>query len=145
MQQTSSATRSLRFQNPQSFLNAHKATLLRIAALTAVFVTAWFWTWEGPGLCSFHRLTGLDCPGCGMTRAFHQLSHGNLAEALEFNLLSPVVFFSFLLVLLLDVFQFATGLRINFSKLRGVMWWGGWVGFVVVLGYGVLRNITDIP
>jgi hypothetical protein len=38
-----------------------------------------------PGLCLFHRLTGLDCPGCGMTRAFVALWRGDLvaAEALH--------------------------------------------------------------
>lgn len=38
-----------------------------------------------PGLCLFHRVTGLDCPGCGMTRAFAALLRGDLgaAEALH--------------------------------------------------------------
>src|SRR5690349_16070871 len=35
--------------------------------------------------CPFHRLTGLWCPGCGGTRAFHQLLHGNLLMALHLN------------------------------------------------------------
>jgi hypothetical protein len=38
-------------------------------------------------VCTFHRLTGLDCPGCGTLRAAHQLLHGHLAEALRFNAL----------------------------------------------------------
>ena len=35
--------------------------------------------------CIFHRVTGLWCPGCGATRAMHQLVHGNLAAAFHFN------------------------------------------------------------
>jgi hypothetical protein len=35
--------------------------------------------------CPFHALTGLYCPGCGSTRALHQLLHGHLAAAFGFN------------------------------------------------------------
>ena len=38
-------------------------------------------------VCQFHRLTGLNCPGCGMTRAVYALLHGHLAEAFRDNLL----------------------------------------------------------
>jgi hypothetical protein len=37
-----------------------------------------------PG-CTFHQLTGLNCPGCGMTRAFYALLHGHFASALRDN------------------------------------------------------------
>jgi hypothetical protein len=38
-------------------------------------------------VCQFHRLTGLNCPGCGGTRALYALLHGHLAEALRDNAL----------------------------------------------------------
>jgi hypothetical protein len=38
--------------------------------------------WESPlPLCLVKWLTGLDCPGCGMTRAFLLIGHGRLADA----------------------------------------------------------------
>jgi len=37
--------------------------------------------------CQFHRLTGLNCPGCGMTRAFYALLHGRFSAALRDNAL----------------------------------------------------------
>lgn len=40
--------------------------------------------------CPFHRLTGLNCPGCGGLRATHHLLHGRIATALHHNLLVVV-------------------------------------------------------
>jgi hypothetical protein len=38
-------------------------------------------------VCLFHKLTGLNCPGCGATRAAYQLLHGHLIQALRDNAL----------------------------------------------------------
>jgi hypothetical protein len=38
-------------------------------------------------VCLFHKLTGLNCPGCGGTRAAYQLLHGHLLRALRDNAL----------------------------------------------------------
>ena len=37
--------------------------------------------------CLFHAFTGLYCPGCGATRALHQMANGNLVAALRLNAL----------------------------------------------------------
>jgi hypothetical protein len=37
--------------------------------------------------CLFHAFTGLHCPGCGATRALHQIANGNLVAALKLNAL----------------------------------------------------------
>lgn len=36
--------------------------------------------------CPFKMLTGLDCPGCGFQRATHALLHGQVREAIGYNL-----------------------------------------------------------
>lgn len=38
-------------------------------------------------VCQFHRLTGLNCPGCGATRALYALLHGHFSAALRDNAL----------------------------------------------------------
>src|SRR5688572_21194322 len=41
--------------------------------------------------CQFHQLTGLHCPGCGMTRALHAALNGHFAQALAYNPLAPLL------------------------------------------------------
>ncbi len=45
-----------------------------------------------PALCPFYLLTGLPCPGCGLTRSFICLGHGRLAESLHWNPLGWLLF-----------------------------------------------------
>jgi len=87
-------------------------------------------------VCYFHRLTGLDCPGCGSQRAIHQLLHGNLLLAFRFNplliLLLPVVAFWATRGVLLA----RKGDRSAFAVPRR---WFGWF-IVVMIIFGVVRN-----
>lgn len=48
-----------------------------------------------PGTCTFRRLTGVPCPGCGLTRSFISLGHGQLLAAWRYN---PAGFVFFTLV-----------------------------------------------
>jgi Protein of unknown function (DUF2752) len=45
-----------------------------------------------PDLCPFHQISGLWCPGCGLTRSFISMGHGDFAGALQFNPLGPVLY-----------------------------------------------------
>ena len=49
-----------------------------------------------PELCASRRMFGLPCPGCGLTRSFISISHGQFARAWSFNpvsfLLYPFIF-----------------------------------------------------
>ena len=38
-----------------------------------------------PELCTFRRTLGIDCPGCGLTRCFISLGHGDVMSAWYFN------------------------------------------------------------
>lgn len=42
--------------------------------------------------CIFYKVTGLKCPGCGMTHAMVEIWKGNYKEALQYNALSITVF-----------------------------------------------------
>ena len=45
-----------------------------------------------PETCTAKRLFGIDCPGCGMTRAFISISSGQFARAWSFNPASFIVY-----------------------------------------------------
>lgn len=45
-----------------------------------------------PGTCSFYRVTGIPCPGCGLTRCFVSLAHGDWRRAWHFNPAGFLVF-----------------------------------------------------
>src|SRR5688500_3927623 len=48
-----------------------------------------------PGVCTSQRWFGLDCPGCGLTRCFVSIGHGDLLAAWHFN---PAGILGFVLV-----------------------------------------------
>ncbi len=62
---------------------------LTLAAGTFFVLAAWAlplaWWDKAPSLCLIHRLFGVHCPGCGMTRAFLYLLHFRIADAFSAN------------------------------------------------------------
>jgi hypothetical protein len=47
--------------------------------------------WEAlPDLCLFHRITGLPCPTCGLTRSWAALLRGHLGQSLHYHALGPL-------------------------------------------------------
>jgi len=59
-----------------------------------------------PGVCIFRRLTGVPCPGCGLTRSVVATAHLDIATALSFHVFGPLFF-----VICLTVFGLATAQR----------------------------------
>lgn len=72
-----------------------------LAGLSVMFLISMLWRPADEStfiLCPFRRVTGLLCPGCGMTRAFCALGHGEPLRAVHFNALSPLLFVSLMVV-----------------------------------------------
>src|SRR6476469_9054402 len=57
-------------------------------------------------VCPLYALTGLACPGCGLTRAFHALFTGDVVTALDYNALIPVWAVNFLWVFFISLIVF---------------------------------------
>lgn len=87
--------------------------------------------------CPFHLLTGLQCPGCGSTRAMHQLLHGHVGEAFRLN---PMLFVLFA-VALCAVPSVMRGRSPRFLQQP----WFAWTSFFVLTGYWIVRNTPVWP
>ena len=93
-------------------------------------------------VCPLFALTGLACPGCGLTRGFHALFHGDVLTALDFNALLPVWATIILWVWLSCLVLAIRG--------KGLTMWPTnpnfvWVFGLILLVFGVLRNIPAYP
>jgi hypothetical protein len=50
--------------------------------------------------CAFHEVTGLPCPGCGLTRGMSALARGRWGQAVEWNIGTPVFALGIVLMML---------------------------------------------
>ncbi|MEZ5429322.1 MAG: DUF2752 domain-containing protein [Pyrinomonadaceae bacterium] len=93
-------------------------------------------------ICPLYALTGLSCPGCGLTRGFHALFHGDIGTALHFNVLLPfyILIFAYVFVSLLLIVWRGRGLSFRLFTPATVY------GFLTLsLLFGVLRNLPFYP
>ena len=103
---------------------------------------------QGPGAawlpgCLFHQVTGLDCPGCGMTRAAHAALHGDLVAAFRFNPLGVVLLPLALLGIALETAAWVRGKPLPWTFRVGGRWAWGIVAAVFV--FWITRNIPLWP
>ena len=76
------------------FTIRHRRLLLAGALALAAGILFYFLARQGIGIpCLFYRFTGLQCPGCGNSRAALALMRLDFAGALGYNLLFPLEFF----------------------------------------------------
>ena len=54
-------------------------------------------SWPLPESCLTKQFIGMDCPGCGMTRAFIRIGHGQFAQAAQLNAASFIVYAFFVI------------------------------------------------
>jgi hypothetical protein len=95
-----------------------------------------------PELCHFKKYTGIDCPGCGLTRSFISIAHGRLREAWRYN---PGAFVLFPIMLFQIPFRATQLWRLKRGLPELAL---GWVGrfamgsvVCVLLGQWVLRQL----
>ncbi len=102
---------------------------LRTNSLPAIVLlgVAWLAFADFLPQCLVHRLTGLQCPFCGMTRAARSLCSGEVEQSLAYNpLLLPT-----LAVLAVSIVKGGTAFVV----------WAGRLLMVALLCFTILRNL----
>jgi hypothetical protein len=69
-------------------------TIVTISSLPALLAASWFFygrVFDGPTVCMFKFLFGLPCMGCGLSRAFCCMAHGEFGRMLGYHPLAPVM------------------------------------------------------
>jgi len=90
--------------------------------------------------CLFHQMTGLYCPGCGLTRAMHALVHFDLQRAIRMNaffILSAPIFG----LLLLRMYRpLPKAMEACVKPLSNP-----WLWVIAIPLFGILRNLPWYP
>lgn len=93
-------------------------------------------------VCPLFAATGIYCPGCGMTRAFHALFQGDILSALHFNAMLPFYAFIFGYVFISTLMIVLRGRGLNYKIFRP---WMMYSFLTFALLFAVMRNIPVYP
>lgn len=122
--------------------------ILAVAGIAAIGAGAFIVGYFNPTtagffpVCPLYYLTGIHCPGCGLTRGFHALFHGDVLTALHFNALLPAyaLVFGFMLVSMILVAVRGRGLSWRIVPPSAMY------GFLILAAvFFVLRNLPFYP
>jgi len=119
-------------------------TAITVWLLAVTAIGAGFFYFVNPAACPpcpFHALTGLNCPGCGATRAAHELLHGHIRAALHLN---ASLVLGVPVLLAIGLWQVLSLNGKPGQALTGSPHWAGLV-LLLVLTFGIVRNIHFYP
>jgi Protein of unknown function (DUF2752) len=88
--------------------------------------------------CPYLTLTGLACPGCGLTRATHFLLHGDVAQAFAYN---PWAFVAGPAVLLFTLIPSVSNAEHILRARTGI----AWVLLLLTMVFWIWRNTASYP
>ena len=89
---------------------------------------------NGPVLCPWKLVLGLPCPGCGMTRALGEATHGAFREAFGFHPLWPLILGYLAFLWIYKLIETARGRPPELPTYRI-----GGTAIVVILAFWVVR------
>jgi len=88
--------------------------------------------------CAFHEITGLYCPGCGVTRMFLSIAELNFYQAFRYN---PFVFVLLIIYLNYKLYYLIIWLFDRNKKQKKIPELIIYIILIVAILFGILRNI----
>lgn len=78
---------------------ASRSRLMAFLGAATILVSVLYapWSTTGPILCPLRLVTGLPCPGCGLTRSFCAMTRGHFGEAFGYHIFGPFLFVAVLI------------------------------------------------
>lgn len=123
----------------KKYINKHKKGVT-VAAVIIILGSVYFILLQLTPfrlICPFQRLTGLACPGCGITTMINRLFHLEFKEAVSENYAISVLFPVFAVIYSVKAIFKPKCLQNN-GRLFNVT---TWTAVVLLLIFGVVRNL----
>lgn len=90
--------------------------------------------------CIIHEITGLFCPGCGITRAIFALLELDIKKAIKYNILIIVIFPFILIYIINYAYIWINDLKKDASKIFPKPLW--YILLIITIIFGIIRNIN---
>lgn len=88
--------------------------------------------------CIFYKITGLYCPGCGITRMCLSLLKGEIYQAFRFN---PIIFIDVPLIVIFLIIEKCFKNNKNIKKITNILFI---ILLIITIMFGILRNIPQL-
>lgn len=114
---------------------------LIITGLAGVVCIAYYFllTFFNVGIpCLFHEITGLLCPGCGITRMILSILHLDFKSAFQYN---PVIFVFSPVIIYFIIRLYVSWLKSKSYKLSLFENIVVYIMLIVLLIFGIIRNL----
>jgi hypothetical protein len=98
--------------------------------------------WPIPELCQSKALFGIDCPGCGLTRSFIHLAHGDVAASFQRHRLGWLVALFVVLQIPYRVWAIFSGLSAPLGN--KLPWAGMWIVVLLLMANWFVKLIEQL-
>ena len=135
--------KAVRLPEPDWKKRGRKISLILLLFLVVLFLPDSDTTEKLPRLCIWYRLTGTDCPFCGLIRSFFALAGGSFTRATAYHPFGPVVFVAVVLFLAGALYSWITGKAFSLlawldrnsrktAVILGIVWLAGWLAYLLI-------------